>query len=361
MNPLVSFKGLRFLYLLSRRVVEGKSNGEIPNISSIRVWSVPSITVTMLLDDVEETMDDELVTIEDSTDNIDIYLQEGTHQSRQNEVTYKLVEYFKETIGFHEGSTSLIILLMGAPIHRLPAILDAHNIPLPPGSHDDGAVGSGEDTSDPEDSTALAEKSDIHSDGPDGSDDSSVGYYSSREDSPSAESLIIPTESGTGTDPERRSRSSGTRRDARHDHPAPLRELIPSHQLRSEGIIQRASDFRLSNAEAAASVQHHSESRAAPVRFPLPIRTRTTGINADENGYSSPPGMPATGGSYHRSLGVGEGAGGGYSSFTSRGRLSGTTRAGRADDASEIRAREIGYLGELFVNDPTPGNHRVHG
>ncbi|GAB1311860.1 hypothetical protein MFIFM68171_02070 [Madurella fahalii] len=338
-------KRLRYI----SRVVEDDFNGEIPNVSSIRVWSVPSITVTMSLDDVEVTIDDELVTIKESTDDIDIYLRESIHQSRQTEVTYELVKHFKETIGFDEKLTALINLLMGAPIQSLPGILDKHDIPLPEGSDDDVDAGSSEETHDPEDNKTLVEEGNIHSDGPDGSHDSRDDDISSREDSPSAGTLFTPTESGTGTDAERRSRSSRTPRATRRNHPTPLRELIPSHQLRSESIIQTASNFRLSNAEAVAPIQQHSESRAIPLRFSLPIKTRTTGINTDESEYSSPPGMPATGRPYHRSLGVGEGAGGGYSSLTSRRESSGATRGGRADDTSEIRAREIGFLGELFV------------
>ncbi|KAK3385925.1 hypothetical protein B0H63DRAFT_560413 [Podospora didyma] len=331
------------------RVVEGNFSGKIPNVSSIRVWSVPSITVTMSLDDVEITIDDELVTIEEGTDAIDIYLREGIHQSRQMEVAYELAKHFKETIGFDEKFTALINLLMGAPIHSLPGILDKHDVPLPGGSHDDGVdAGSSEETHDLEDNETLVEEGSIHSDGPDGSHDSGGEDVPSKEDSPSAGTPFAPMESGAGTDAERPSRSYRTHGAARRNHPTPLRELIPSHQSRSESIIQRARNFRLSNAEAAASIQHHS-SRATPLRFSLPTRTRTTGINADESEYSSPPGMPATGISHHRSLGVGRGAGGGYSSFISRGESSGATHGGRADDTSDIRARGIGFLGELFV------------
>lgn len=358
-TPLLSFKVLRLLYLLSCRVVEGKVNGEIPNISSIRVWSVPSITVTMSLGDVKVTIDDELVTIDDSTDDINIYLREGIHQSRQIEVTYELVKYFKERIGFEETSTALINLLMGAPINSLPGILDKHNIPLSEGSHDDAGVGSREETPDPEDYTILDGEGNIHSDDSDDSHDSRGDDISGREESPSDGTHFTPTESGTGTDSERRRRSSCTTRAARRDHPTPLRDLIPSHQSRSESIIRRASNFRLSDAEAAAPIPYHSESRAAPLRFSLPIRTRTTENHADGNEYPSPPRVPATGRSYHRSSGAGDV--GAYSSLTSRRESSGATPGGRASDTSEIRARGIGYLGELFVNDPAPGTSSILG
>lgn len=351
MNPLLSFEILRILYLLSHRVVEGNLDGKIPDISSIRVWSVPSITVTMSLDDVKVTVDDELVTIEESKDDINIYLQEGTHQSRQTEVTHELVKYFKEQIGFDEESTALIILLMGAPTNRLPGILDKHNIPLPEGSHDDVDNSSGEETPDPEDYRALDGEDNIHLDNSDDSHDSRGDGISGREDSLASSdgTGFTPTESGTGIDSERRRRSCRTIRAARRDHPAPLRDLIPSHQSLSKSIIRRARDFRLSDAEAAVSIQDHSESRAAPLRFSLPIRIRTSGNDTDENEYPSPPGVPTTGGSHHRSFGAGDG--GAYSSLTSRRESSGATSGGRADDPNEIRARGIGFLGELFVND----------
>lgn len=340
-NPLLSFKDLWFFYLLFCRVFEDNLHGEIPSISSIRVWSVPSITVTMSLDDAKVIIDDELVTIEESTEDVDVYLREGIDQSRQTEVTYELVKYFKETIGFDEKLTPLINLLMGAPIHNLPGILDKHNIPLPEGSHDEAEVGSSDETSDPGDMEALDEESNIHSDGTDGS-----------RDSDGDGTVFTATESGTATDAEPSSRSSCTDRAARHTHPTPLRDLIPSHQLRSDSIIQRASNFRLSNADAAAPIQDHSESTAAPVRFTLPIRARPTGSDGEENDYSSAPVISAAEGCYHRSSRGGYGAGGGNSSLTSRRVSSSATHGGRADDPSEIRTRGIGYLGELFVNDP---------
>lgn len=352
MSPLISYKSFWLLYLLFRRAVEGNSNGEIPNISSIRVWSVPSITVTMSLDGVEVTIDDELVTIEETTGDIDIYVREGIYQSRQAEVTYELVKYFKQTIRFDEKVTPLINLLMGASIESLPGILDKHNISRPEGSHDDIYEDSSEQTSDPEDDNSLAEEGTIQSDGHDGVRGSRGENVSGREDSPSDGTVFTPVESGTGTDAEPSSRSYPPCA-ARRNHPIPLRDLIPSHQLRSEGIIQRASNFRLSNAEAAAPIQHHSESRAAAPRFSLPIRTRPTGSNDDENEHSSSPGRSTTGGSYSRSLGVGYGARGGYPSSASRLVSSGATQGGMADATSEIRARGIGYLGELFVNNPS--------
>lgn len=315
----------------------------------------------MSLDDVEVTIDDELVTIEESTDNIDIFLREGIHQSRQAEVTYELVKYFKETIGFDENVTPLISLLMGASIESLPGILDKHNISLPEGSHHDYIdKDSSEETSNPDDNS-LAEEGDIQSDGHDSGRDSRGDNVSIREDIPSGGNVFTPVEGGTGTDAERSSRSSYPPRAAHRNHPTPLRELIPTHQLRSERIIQRATNFRLSNAEAVAPIQHQSESRLAPLRFTLPIRTRTSGNITDENEESLVSGISATGGSYHRSLGGGYGAGGGNSSLTSHRVSSGATQGGRIDDPSEIRARGIGYLGELFVNDPIPGKFRLNG
>lgn len=315
----------------------------------------------MLLDDIEVNIDDELVTIQESTDDIDIYLREGIHESRRTEVAYELVKHFEETIGFDEKSAVLVNLLMTAPINNLPGILDKHNIPLPEDSHDNSDVSSREETPDPEDDMAPAEEDNIQSDGSDGSHDSRVNDFSGREDSSSAATEFTPTESVTGTDTERRRRSSSIAHAARRNHPAPLQELIPSHQSRSECIIQRASNFRLSDAEAVSPIQHHSEPEAAPLSVSLPIRTRTTGNSAGENESSSPPGMSATGKSYSRSLGVGGRGGGGYSSSTSRRELFAATYGGRADGTSETRARAIGYFGELFVNNPTPRNHRLHG
>lgn len=260
----------------------------------------------MSLDDVEVTIDDELVTIEENTDNIDIYLREGIHESRRTEVAYELVKHFGETIGFDEKFTALINLLMVAPINNLPGILDKHNIPLPEGPHANSDVGSREETPDSENDKALTEECIVHSDGSNGSDDSRVDNLSSKEDSSGSVTEFTPTESVKGNDAERRRRPPSTAPTARRNHAASLREMIPSHKIRSESIIRRANNFRPSDAEAASPIQHHSESRAAPVPSPQPTRTRTTGNSAD--------------------------------------------------GTSDIRACEIGYLGELFVNNPAPGN-----
>lgn len=310
----------------------------------------------MLLDGVEVTIDDEVVTIEDGGDDIHIYLREGNHESGQTEVTYELVKYFKETTGFDEKLTALVNLLMSASINKLPGILDKHDIPLPEDSPDNSDVGSREMTPDSEDDEALAEEDNIHSDGSYGSHEPRMDVFSGREDSSSSATEFTPTESGTATGAERR-RASSIVPAARLQHTTPLRELVPSHRLRSERIIQRANAFRLSDAEAASPIQHHSESGAALSPFSLPIRTRTSGSSALENVNSSLPGMQATGGSYSRSLGVGEGGEGGYSSFTSRQGSSGATHGGMAAGTSETRARVIGYFGELFVSNPTPGDH----
>lgn len=264
----------------------------------------------MSLDDVEVTIDDELITIEESTDNIDIYLRAGIHESRRTEVAYELMKHFEETIGFDEKFTALINLLMVAPINRLPRILDKHNVPLPEDSHAFSNVGSREETPDPENDKALTEECNVHLNGSDGSHDSGADDFSSMEDSSGSAIEFTRTESVTGTDAEQRGRPSSIARTACRNHAASLREMIPWHQIRSESIIRRAKGFRPSDAEAASPIQHHSESRAAPLLPPLPTMTGITGNSAD--------GM------------------------------------------SEIRAREIGYLGELFVNNPTPGKHRSH-
>ena len=334
------------------RVLEGSLHDGMLNVSAIRVWSVPSITVTMSLHDVEVTIDNELVTVEESTDNTDIYLREGIRQnSRQAEAMHELVGYFKETVGFDEKFKSLINLLMIAPIDSLPVILDKHDIPLPEGFHDDSDADSSEETHNLGDTETQAEEDETSSDGPAGSRDSSGDDVSVREGSPrtSAGALFTPSERGTNSEAKRRDRSSGTHPAARGDDPIPLRELVPPHQLRSKSIIRSASEFRLSDAEAASPIQRHAESRAIPLHFSLPIRTRTAGIGANESESSSALGVSATR-VFPR-----------LSYPTSRGESSGQTHSLRVEDASEISSRGIGFLGELFVTNPVLGNHRSRG
>lgn len=352
-GPLQSSKSSCLSCLLPHRVVEGGSDLEFPDISLIRVWSVPSIRVRMSVDDVEVSTDDELVTILENTE-IDIYLREGIPKSRHTEVTYELVKHFKETIRFDEKLTALISLVMTAPIPSLPGILDKHDIPLPESSHDAVDVGSGEETPDPDDYQALDETGSVDRDGYGGSHGSQISRdsaVSGTEGFPDDETVVTPMASGY-TDAERWSSSSHTSRTALRTHSTPLRDLMPSHQTRSDSTVQRARNFRLSSAEAAPPIQYHSGSTATPLSTSLPIRSRAPGINRDETEYSQPSIMPATGASYRRSSGVGGRAEWESSSFTSRRESCGAQSGCGTDDTNEIRARGIGYLGELFVSVP---------
>lgn len=293
----------------------------------------------MSIGDVEVTVDDKLVTIDDSEDTIDIYLREGIDQAHRPLVTFEYVEYFKKKMKFNEDVTSLINLLMSAPIESLSRILQEHDIVVPPASDENDENSSSDDAdSSDNDQTLVDKEAATSNDDCDSRFDNHAGSLGGQHRRRAASA---PADSDT----EQGSRSSSAPMRRNH-HSTPLRELIPSHQSRTESIIQRASAFRISDA-ATAPIQYHSESRAM-AQFSLPIRTRILDNPIVETaGQVEIPFVAAT----HGITGGAE-ARGYHTSSTSRRRRSFRTRATqRPDDTTEMRTREIGFLGELFVSN----------
>ena len=343
-----------------------ESNQTPPDLSSLRISSVPSITLSMSIEDAVVMVDDKLVTIDDSEGAIHIYLREGMEQAHRPLVTFEYVEYFKNLMELDGKFTSLITLLMSAPIQSLTRILAEHDIIVPRASDNHHDASSSDDTDSSDHGQTLIGGDDTPSGGDydsrSGNDVIGLEGYRQRgaTSAPTGSTTESTTDGTTDSDTDQGLRSSNSPIQ-RNRHPTPLRELIPSHQSRIESIIQRASAFRISDANATVPIQHDSEPRVT-TQSSLPMRTTTTGNShtevMDERQaetqvvpMTNPPSVRVE----NHNM-----------SSSHRRRQIHTTGLQRPDDTNEIRTREIGFLGELFVRtllpntQPIPGNPAHH-
>ncbi|RYP88497.1 hypothetical protein DL769_000264 [Monosporascus sp. CRB-8-3] len=250
------------------------------DILLLRVWSVPSITITRCLGDVEVTNDNEVITIKDKEDTTDIYFREGIQESDQPAVKFELSKHFIREFDIDVKDTNLVNYVMDAPISQLPGIMEKHDISLPEDSDDEGTDGEGFDSED--DDATVVDRTEEPSNGELnielGGNDKSEGRY---------EKLQV-TSKATDSDVESESFSSF----APTGSPSPqsFRELIPTHQSRAQSIVRKASRFRMSDSLVAITPIQHYESEGVSHQS-LPIRTRNI---HDGGGGGSSPGRPTS-------------------------------------------------------------------
>ncbi|RYP11238.1 hypothetical protein DL764_000194 [Monosporascus ibericus] len=143
----------------------------LQEFSLLRVWSVPSITITRYLDDVEATNDNEVITIKENEAATDIYFREGIEESDQPTVNFELLEYFISEFQIDVEDTNIVNLLMSAPISRLPGIMEKYDISLPEDSDDEGADDEGTDDEGTDDEGTDDEGTDDEGTDDEGTDD----------------------------------------------------------------------------------------------------------------------------------------------------------------------------------------------
>lgn len=322
---------------VSRLAADDSSLLEV--LPALRVWSVPSITMTRRLGDVEVVDDHELITIKENDEAINIYFREDIQEFDQPTVNYELVDYFISELGISVKEGNLVSLLMSAPINQLPEIMEKHDISLPEGSDSEDTDREDEDV----------EAVDQHEEPPDGEpnlrmvedDKDRRGYEMNKTASNAAGSGA--TSDGFSSFPPTHLR-----------HLQPLRELIPSHQSMTERIIKNASRFIMSDALVARTPIQRSKLEGL-YGLSLPIRTKTTRDSEGERSSVTP--LTSTPISHGRSI---------YEPRTeiteshfsnhqiprlSPGLSPPGTRT-KPVPARDIRYREIGFLGELFVKPP---------
>lgn len=98
----------------------------------LQVWSVPFITIKRRLGTVEVSDDDEhLITIKEDGGATKIYIRKGTSMSDQPRVNFELLEYFNSLFKIDAKHKYLANYLMSAAVPDLPEIMERHDISLP--------------------------------------------------------------------------------------------------------------------------------------------------------------------------------------------------------------------------------------
>lgn len=310
-----------------------------------QVWSVPFISMTRRLDIVEVSNDEQLITIKEDEGAINIYIREEISPFDQPRINFELLEYFSSLFKIDAKHTNLVNYLMGAPISELPAIMERYDLTIP----EDSDNGSSDDqSSDGEHNATTAAHRTAAQGGADlGIEPSpdSVGGGHFRELERRFRNLQISSEADD--------QDAALVTPPRSPHLQPLQELIPSHLERTESIVQRASHFQMSESLVAMPPIHNPQSDVASSQS-LPTRTRD---NPSGGGGLASPGRPIPGVSVHETFTVR------HTTEVSRSHLRSYEVAPspyqvprRSQDGSlpmrDVRYREIGFLGELFVNPP---------
>jgi hypothetical protein len=300
--------------------------------------------------DVEVIDDNELITIKEDNEQTNIYLKEDLSDSQQPMVNFALIEYFEYLYDMDIENNNLFNLLMSAPVSSLPDIIAKHDIHILD-EQDDESIDSSDSASE-DDGTLMDPSEEQDSETEEGQLDDSEAEETGLPDTADEWS----TEEGEAE--ERASNSSSLRG-------APsLRDLIPSHQSRVHNVIERASKYQMSNAlisEASLTTSARQQESRLGMSFPLRTRKPRSAspnpvTNPANNGHQSEEEsdeMPISASSAalrsrnpHR---VTRSAWQRDASPRVYGR-SVPRRANSPLSVKEIRYREIGFLGELFVS-----------
>lgn len=239
------------------------------------------------------------MTVDERDDAIDIYLPLIIPELRRAELNYELEDLFARLLAIEDKQRRLSNLLTSAPLSQLTEILKRHDIP-PPSRISDGASSGSADTTDSE---------------------ISASFYDAREGS--------------------------------------MNELIPSHWSRTREVSQMANSLDISDCIVARSSANPQRVVAGGpsggLALPLPVRTRgaqpVVGVADLEqaNGTTRGDSEPYRSRHFPRpSTTVIAGSSTRWSELScpsppSKERV-------RLLPATELRHREIGYHGELFVS-----------
>lgn len=304
----------------------------------MNAWSVPSLTLVRKLYDVVVEEDDELVTIREEGDKINIYFREVPPR-KQTRVNFKLQGFFSAYFAIRAEDLPLVSLLLSEPIDELSEILESHDIFAP--DKLDGGLSNAQTLATTDNSGPIERRENLISneDATESNGSSSgEGEEQDATDSDGEGGSILASMSNLSL------------------YPRTLRELIPSHQTRVENVIRRAGNYQLSNSfvadahnrstpegggeasgpseNTATAAYSQSSRRHSSNQRPSPSSTlfhSGSGGTSARNGprvraHISPPSSP--------------------SPSPGRSQLRGTIQPRPVQD---IRFREIGFLGESFV------------
>lgn len=217
----------------------------VKDLSLIRVWSVPAITVTRRLDGIKGDEGSELITFKEHDNTTDIYFREEIQEYQRAMVNFKLAEHFSSQFEIKSEDANFLTLLLSAPIRELPAIMEYHmenHNRFLSGDRDNGDSGSdsGESardaTTEGEGLTPVEPGEECHN-GEDGNEPDTSDKDESGDDQ-----LEVASES---TDRQAECENPSAFTSANTQCPQTLRELVPSHQSKTESVAQRqnASEY----------------------------------------------------------------------------------------------------------------------
>ncbi|KAH8892664.1 hypothetical protein GQ53DRAFT_646961, partial [Thozetella sp. PMI_491] len=277
-------------------------------ISRVHVWSVASLRVTRHLrcgsDDITVNDDnEESVSIQEKDDKTHIYIREDLSPS-EAKTNYTIVEHFSELFEISNDNSNLVNLLIYSPIEDLPRIMEMHDLYVPEEQNDDSDADTQSAGSDDD---LASERS---------SDDSDDNRVQEGENLEVEGDYTLPASLGSNEVPL-------------------LRDIFPSHKAISDRIKEKAVIFHMSDSLVArlpASAESSTPNSMPTISLPIrsqrnnpgpeytvsPIRYRPV-VMADRRGATSSR-QPSPPGSRDDPLSV-----------------------------RNIRYRQIGYRGELFV------------
>jgi hypothetical protein len=216
---------------------------------TVQMWSVSSILTKSRLGDIEISDEDKLITIRDDGEVKNIYIREDIAMAEQFQVDLELLKYFSSLLDLGAEHTQLVTLLLKEPIAQLSVILERYNIEIPD-NLDNGDTGNQESDGEDQESNSEDQESNyedkamtiIHP-----TTDYSVNDSDREEMMESGnESWLIDlarefgnlriSPAAGGNDETFTTPESSPRLIQRH-------EVTPSHNSRSQGIIQGPAVF----------------------------------------------------------------------------------------------------------------------
>ncbi|KAH7013105.1 hypothetical protein EDB80DRAFT_607184 [Ilyonectria destructans] len=293
----------RLPYISSLETMAGARSSQ--NSRTIRAWSVPSVVITRCLDSIEIEEDNELVTFKEEPFFTDIYFRAVITPSNQPDVIFKLADFFSQQYAVKSEDMNLFILLLNTPLDNLNSTMAQHNRFIPDGGMLDykssNQRGVNQQESEPMDLVR-----DQHSE------------LSERvQEDPDC--IMITTEA---TEPIQMPVSSPS---INFQHL--LRQLVPSFESRSQSIANSARNFRIS--------KHHivrgSENARRIERLQQMLDSALGGSTSSIISQPTERGLPASV------------AGSGENDEPS-------LELPVAPSAQQVRTREIGFLGEVFIH-----------
>ncbi|KAI3575020.1 hypothetical protein IWW34DRAFT_883376 [Fusarium oxysporum f. sp. albedinis] len=287
---------------------------------TVQMWSVSSILTKSRLGDIEISDEDKLITIRDDGEVKNIYIREDIAMAEQFQVDLELLKYFSSLLDLGAEHTQLVTLLLKEPIAQLSVILERYNIEIPD-NLDNGDTGNQESDGEDQESNSEDQESNyedkamtiIHP-----TTDYSVNDSDREEMMESGnESWLIDlarefgnlriSPAAGGNDETFTTPESSPRLIQRH-------EVTPSHNSRSQGIIQGPAVFHADETPVAKTPRKDPSSGGdlSLPRYP-PIETPFYQSIISSNGPRPAQNSP------------------------------------RAFESPSNRYREIGFLGERFV------------